>query len=59
MRVRLDEADRFKGLPRGTAKPFEFLTAFEQAEPYLGSRHRTDAGFTLSGQTKNIMRHEP
>jgi replication initiation protein RepC len=36
MRVRLDEADRFAGLPRGSAKPFEFLTAFEQAEPYLG-----------------------
>jgi replication initiation protein RepC len=36
MRVRLDEADGFKGLPRGTAKPFAFLAAFEQAEPYLG-----------------------
>jgi replication initiation protein RepC len=36
MRARLDQADSFKGLPRGTAKPFEFLTAFEQAEPYLG-----------------------
>jgi replication initiation protein RepC len=36
MRARLDEADRFTGLPRGTAKPFEFLAAFEQAEPYLG-----------------------
>jgi replication initiation protein RepC len=36
MRARLDDADRFAGLPRGTAKPFEFLTAFEQAEPYLG-----------------------
>jgi replication initiation protein RepC len=36
MRARLDAADRFTGLPRGTAKPFEFLTAFEQAEPYLG-----------------------
>jgi replication initiation protein RepC len=35
MRARLDQADRFTGLPRGTAKPFEFLTAFEQAEPYL------------------------
>ena len=29
-------ADRFKGLPRGTAKPFTFLYAFKQAEPYLG-----------------------
>jgi len=36
MRARLDEADKFTGLPRGTAKPFEFLAAFEQAEPYLG-----------------------
>ena len=36
MRVRLDEADRFTGLPHGTAKPFQFLAAFEQAEPYLG-----------------------
>jgi replication initiation protein RepC len=35
MRVRLDEADQFTGLPRGTAKPFTFLAAFEQAEPYL------------------------
>jgi replication initiation protein RepC len=35
MRVRLDEADKFTGLPRGTAKPFELLAAFEQAEPYL------------------------
>jgi hypothetical protein len=25
----------------------------------LGSRHRRGAGFTLSGHTKNIMRHEP
>ena len=36
MRARLDEADRFSGLPRGTAKPFQLLAAFEQAEPYLG-----------------------
>jgi replication initiation protein RepC len=36
MRVRLDQADCFAGLPRGTAKPFQFLAAFEQAEPYLG-----------------------
>jgi len=36
MRMRLDQADRFQGLPRGTAKPFGFLAAFEQAEPYLG-----------------------
>jgi hypothetical protein len=25
----------------------------------VGSRHRRGAGFTLSGHTKNIMRHEP
>jgi replication initiation protein RepC len=36
MRARLDQADRFKGLPRGTAKPLTFLFAFQQAEPYLG-----------------------
>jgi replication initiation protein RepC len=36
MRARLDQADSFTGFPRGTAKPFELLTAFEQAEPYLG-----------------------
>jgi len=31
-----DEADRFTGLPRGTAKPLRFLAAFQEAEPYLG-----------------------
>jgi Replication protein C N-terminal domain len=36
MRARLDQAERFHGFPRGTAKPFELLAAFEQAEPYLG-----------------------
>lgn len=36
MRVRLDQADAFKGLPRGTAKPLRFLAAFQEAEPYLG-----------------------
>ena len=36
MRAQLDQADRFAGLPRGTAKPFQLLAAFEQAEPYLG-----------------------
>jgi replication initiation protein RepC len=36
MRARLDEADRFAGLPRGTAKPFVLMAAFQQAEPYLG-----------------------
>jgi replication initiation protein RepC len=36
MRARLDQADRFTGLPHGTAKPFTFLAAFQEAEPYLG-----------------------
>jgi replication initiation protein RepC len=36
IRVRLDQADTFKGLPRGTAKPLCFLAAFQEAEPYLG-----------------------
>jgi hypothetical protein len=36
MRARLDQADSFKGLPRGTAKPLTFLFAFQDAEPYLG-----------------------
>jgi replication initiation protein RepC len=29
-------ADQFTGLPPGTAKPFTFLAAFQEAEPYLG-----------------------
>ena len=36
MLVVRDEADGFTGLPRGTAKPFQFLAAFQEAEPYLG-----------------------
>ena len=36
MLVVRDEADSFTGLPRGTAKPFQFLAAFQEAEPYLG-----------------------
>lgn len=36
MRVRLDQADAFRGVPRGTAKPLRFLAAFQEAEPYLG-----------------------
>lgn len=36
MRARLDQADRFTGLPRGTAKPLRLLGAFQEAEPYLG-----------------------
>ena len=31
-----DHADSFDGVPRGTAKPFRFLAAFQEAEPYLG-----------------------
>src|SRR5258708_36791439 len=36
MRLQLDKAARFAGLPRGTAKPLRFLAAFQEAEPYLG-----------------------
>ena len=36
MRVRLDQADAFTGLPRGAAKPLRLLAAFQEAEPYLG-----------------------
>jgi hypothetical protein len=35
MRAWCDRADNFKGLPPGTAKPFSFLYAFKDAEPYL------------------------
>jgi replication initiation protein RepC len=31
-----DRADSFTGLPAGTAKPYRFLAAFQEAEPYLG-----------------------
>ena len=31
-----DQADHFQGVPRGTAKPFQYLAAFQEAEPYLG-----------------------
>jgi replication initiation protein RepC len=36
MLVARDQADGFRGLPRGTAKPLRFLAAFQEAEPYLG-----------------------
>lgn len=36
MRAHLDQANRFTGLPRGTAKPLRYLAAFQEAEPYLG-----------------------
>ena len=36
MRAEIDKADAFAGLPRSTAKPFEILTVFEQALPYIG-----------------------
>ena len=32
----MSRADAFTGVPRGTAKPFLFLAAFQEAEPYLG-----------------------
>jgi replication initiation protein RepC len=31
-----DQADQFKGVPRGTANVFRFIAAFQEAEPYLG-----------------------
>jgi replication initiation protein RepC len=31
-----DQTDQFQGLPHGMAKPFRFLAAFQEAEPYLG-----------------------
>src|SRR5271154_5466557 len=31
-----DQADSFQGVPRGTGKPFRYLAAFQEAEPYLG-----------------------
>jgi replication initiation protein RepC len=36
MLTMLDRADRFAGVPRGTAKPLRFLAGFQEAEPYLG-----------------------
>jgi replication initiation protein RepC len=31
-----DQADQFKGAPKGTANIFRYLAAFQEAEPYLG-----------------------
>ncbi len=31
-----DQADHFVGVPAGTAKPFGYLAAFQEAVPYLG-----------------------
>src|SRR3984957_9361735 len=31
-----DHADQFQGVPRGSGKPFRYLAAFQEAEPYLG-----------------------
>jgi len=31
-----DQADAFAGVPRGLGKPFRYLAAFQEAEPYLG-----------------------
>ena len=31
-----DQADAFKGVPRRSGKPFRYLAAFQEAEPYLG-----------------------
>src|SRR5271156_798637 len=30
------QADQFEGVPRGSGKPFRYLAAFQEAEPYLG-----------------------
>jgi replication initiation protein RepC len=32
----MNQADQFRGLPRGTVKPLQFLHGFQEAEPYLG-----------------------
>jgi replication initiation protein RepC len=31
-----NQADAFAGAPRGSGKPFRYLAAFQEAEPYLG-----------------------
>jgi replication initiation protein RepC len=31
-----DQAAQFQGVPRGSAKPFRYLAAFQEAAPYLG-----------------------
>ena len=31
-----DQAAHFQGAPKGSAKPFRYLAAFQEAEPYLG-----------------------
>ena len=31
-----DQADEFKGAPKGSASPLRYLAAFQEAEPYLG-----------------------
>jgi len=31
-----DQADTFPGAPKGFGKPFQYLAAFQEAEPYLG-----------------------
>jgi len=31
-----DQADQFTGAPVGSAKPYRYLAAFQEAEPYLG-----------------------
>jgi hypothetical protein len=61
--ARLELADASQELAIDTAaferckQPVGRLRGLMQdcADAELGSRHRTDAGFTLSGQTKNIM----
>ena len=31
-----DQAAQFQGAPKGSGKPFRYLAAFQEAEPYLG-----------------------
>ena len=31
-----DQAAHFQGAPKGSGKPFRYLAAFQEAEPYLG-----------------------
>jgi replication initiation protein RepC len=37
-----DQADAFQGLPRGSAKPFRYLSAFQEAAPYMGLPPQAD-----------------
>ena len=49
MRAKLDQADRFTGLPRGTAKPFAFWRPFRRPSPISACR-RTPSNSVMAGQ---------